>query len=451
LGAINQAELDRVVGRLGALTAAADELARLPPMGPQFLMRVAQAYTLLGAHDRALPFLKRAVDAAPFDASSQYGLGAAYLFMGQFDDARRHLREAVRLQPRHFMAWYSLVDIDRQTPEANYIPQIEALLPGPDELGNRTLHVGHALAKTYEDFGDYETAFDWLVKGKAVRRTRATYSDANEDALFAAAPATLTGGKGAGFPDESPIFIGGMPRSGTTLVESILAAHPSVRACGETGIMPALVKHASGGSARHILDPDNLREITGADMTMLGRAYIEATQPLAGDAPRFTDKTPLNILYAGIIRRCLPNARIICVRRNPLDSVISFYRTMFVGTPHVYPSVYDLETAARHYVRFHRLADHWREVMPADRYREIRYETLVGDQEGETRGLLDFAGLPFDAATLNFHEAAGVVSTASAVQVRKPIYTSALGRSKRYGDRLAPAIKVLEAAGIALD
>ena len=144
-------------------------------------------------------------------------------------------------------------------------------------------------------------------------------------------------------------------------------------------------------------------------------------------------------------------ARLHAMRRNPMDSIISFYRTMFFASPHVYPSVYDLENAAHHYVRFHRLADHWREVLPADRYLELSYETFVADQENQTRALLDFAGLPFDARSLDFHSQGGVVATASAVQVRRPIYDSSVGRWKRYGDKLKPAIAVLEKAGIPVD
>lgn len=450
MGLVNQTEVDKVISRLGAISAAAEELAGMPSTGVQFLAGVGRAYTLLGAHDRALPFLRRAADATPFDAGARYGLGAAFLFLGRFEEARRHLMEAVRLEPRHFMAWYSLVELEKQTAEANHIPQLEALFAPPDSDGSRRLHIGHALAKTCEDMGQHEVAFDWLVRGKAVRRGGADYSDGREDALFAAAADTATLG-GQGFASDAPIFIGGMPRSGTTLVEAILSAHPDVTACGEVAMIPALVKHLSGGSQRPILDPANLREMADADPAVLGRSYIEATRAVAGRTPRFTDKTPLNALYAGLIHWALPNARIVCLRRDPMDSVISFFRTMFVATPHVYPSVYDLETAARHYVRFHRLADHWRETLPPDRYREVRYEELVADQEGETRRLLDFVGLEFDPRTLVFHKQQSTVSTASAVQVRRPIYTTALGRWKRYGDRLNPAVAILTAAGIAID
>jgi tetratricopeptide (TPR) repeat protein len=443
-------DLDSVVSRHGDLKATADELAGHPPMGPQFLTRVGQAYTMLGAHDEAEKFLRRAADAMPYDGNAQYHVGAALNFLGRFEEARARLLEAVRLQPRHHPAYYSLADIETQTPERNYIRQLEALFPGPDPVGHRTLHVGHALAKTYEDLGDYGQAFDWLVKGKAIRRVQADYSSAREDELFAEAPATATAGRLPGHEDGTAIFIGGMPRSGTTLVEAILSAHPDVTAGGEPGMFPALVKHISGGGDRNVLDPRNLRETRDIDLGRLGRGYMDAVRPIGGGTPRFTDKTPLNVLYAGLILRALPNARVITLRRDPMDSVISFFRTMFVATPHVYPSVYDLETAARHYVHFHRLADHWREALPADRYREVRYEELVADPEGEIRSLLDFAGLPFEPAVLDFHNQSNVVATASAVQVRKPIYNSALGRWKRYGDKLDPAAKILTEAGIDL-
>ncbi len=442
---------EAVVERLGKLSAAADELAGLPPMGPQFLARVGKAYTLLGAHARAADFLRRAADATPCDASAQYNIGSALIFTGQFEEARRRLSEAVRLEPRHYLAWYALVTLDRQTAVSNHIKALETQFAGPDPAGDRTLHIGHALAKTFEDLGDFETSFDWLVKAKAVRRSKADYSARREDALFAAAADANLGGQGTGWRTDAPIFIGGMPRSGTTLIESIMAAHPDVTAGGEFGILPSLVKHIGGGAERHLLDPQNLRDLAAADLSRLGAGYIKATRPMVGATARFTDKTPLNTLYAGVIRRALPDARIITLRRDPMDSVISFFRTLFVATPHVNPSVYDLENAAHHYVRFHRLADHWRDTLPADRYLEISYEALVEDQEGETRRLLAFAGLPFDPRSLDFHNQPGVVATASAVQVRQPLTASAVGRWRRYGDRLSPAVAILEKAGIPVD
>jgi len=211
------------------------------------------------------------------------------------------------------------------------------------------------------------------------------------------------------------------------------------------------VKYIGPGRERHILDAANLRDLADVDLAKLGKGYMDAMAPVAGDTPRVTDKTPMNVLYAGIILRALPNAKVICLRRDPMDSVISFFRTMFVATPHVYPSVYNLKHAARHYVRFHRLADQWRDLLPPDRYREQSYEALVADQEGQTRELLAFAGLDFHPDVLRFHELEGVVATASVAQVRKPIYKTAMGRWKRYGRQLQPAIDILREAGIEVE
>lgn len=442
---------EEAVNRLVGLKAAADELAAMPPQGPQFLTRVGQAYTLLGAHDRAAEFLARAAEAAPTNGQAHYNIGAAYIFLGRFEEAKAHLLKAIQYEPRHYPSYYSLTDMEKQTPEANYIPQLEALFEGPDRDGNRTLHVGQSLAKTYEDLGDPEKAFDWLVRGKEIRRKYADYSPVREEALFAAAPATATAGRGRGYEDGAPIFIGGMPRSGTTLVEAILAAHPDVTAGGEPGIIPALVKYIGPGRERHILDAANLVDLADVDLARLGKGYMDAIAPIAGDTPRMTDKTPMNAIYAGVILQALPNAKVICMRRDPMDSVTSFFRTMFFSTSHVYPSVYDLKTAAHHYVRFHRLADKWREILPPDRYREQSYEALVADPEGQTRELLEFTGLDFHPDVLRFHELGNIVSSASASQVRQPIYKTALGRWKRYGKQLQPAIDVLRKAGIEVE
>jgi len=441
--------LARIVGRLRQLNAAADELSRAAETDPSLPERVGRVYTMIGAHDRAAPLFRRAVALMPTDANAHYSLGAALVFLGEFDEARAHLKRAVELEPRHFAAWYSLVTLEAQTAASNHLEALQAQFAGPDPDGLRTLHIGHALAKTYEDLGDYETAFDWLVKAKAERRKKANYSSVGEAATFAAAQAAAGYGKGKGFGTDEPIFIVGMPRSGTTLVEAIVSAHPDVAAGGELGLIPVLAQHFSGGADRPLLSAANFTGLADVDLNTFGRAYLEATRPVSGKSPRFLDKTTIDALYAGFILRALPNAKVICLRRDPMDSIVSYFRHMFFAWPHVYPSIYDLTHAAEHYVRFHALADHWRETLPADRYREQSYEALVADQEGQSREILEFLNLPFDQGVLSFHDRDNVVSTASAVQVRQPVYGSAVGRWKRYGDRLQPALEVLQKAGLA--
>ena len=444
--------LERIVGRLRVVLSAADELAAMPAAGANFLTRVGRAYTQVGAHDRAAEFFRRAVDSAPGDPNGHYNLGAALVFTGEFADAKRHLLRAVELEPRHFPAWYSLAAVERQTHVSNYIPQLEAQFAGPDPDGSRSLHIGHALAKTYEDLGQWETSFDWLLKAKAERGRRAGYSASGEQAAFRAAMAAFDTAKGPGFDSEEPVFVVGLPRTGTTLIDSILCAHPDVTSGGELGILPVLAKYFAGVAAEtSVLDPAVFAGVAQTDMARFGRLYVEATRPVSGRTSRFVDKTTASILFAGIIAKALPKARIVCLRRDPMDSVVSYFRHMFFHWPHVYPSVYDLRHAAVHYALFHALADHWGRVLPPDRYHQVSYERLVADQEGETRKLLDFIGLPFDAACLDFHKQKRVVATASAVQVRQPVYGSAIGRWRRYGDRLAPAIEVLRATGVITD
>ncbi|HYE43603.1 MAG TPA: sulfotransferase [Caulobacteraceae bacterium] len=446
-------DLARIVGRIAGVRAAADELARAATTDPDMLNRVGNAYAMIGVHDRALEFYRRAANAAPFHAGCFYNLGSVQSFTGDFEASRRSLARAVELDPDLHQAWLSLVLLDRQTREGNHLPRLEGMfnLPAPDPDGNRALHLGHAIAKTYEDLGDPVASFDWLVRAKEGRRRNAEYSPVREQALFTAAAETLKPASGPGFDTEEPVFVLGLPRTGTTLVDRILSAHPDVTSAGELNNFPLLVRHFSGVRGTRLLEPSMFEAIAGADMAELGRRYLESTRPITGAAARFTDKTPINVVFAGLIHRALPNARIVCLRRDPMDSVLSYFRQIFFHPKHPYPSVYDLRNAAIHYAHFHGLADHWRRVLPADRFLELRYETLIADQEGQTRRLVDFVGLPWDPRCLDFHSQPGVVATPSAVQVRQPIYSSSIGRWKRYGDRLAPALDVLKRAGVLAD
>ncbi|HRD28065.1 MAG TPA: sulfotransferase, partial [Caulobacter sp.] len=262
----------------------------------------------------------------------------------------------------------------------------------------------------------------------------------------ATAPRPAGGAPGHG--SAAPIFVFGLPRSGTTLVERIITSHPDVISTGEPMDFAGLVRRFAGAPTRELIDGPTLRAVPPGDLSNLGAAYVEAIRARHPGGSRFTDKTPLNFLFGGLIHAALPQARMVCLRRHPVDSCLAVYRQRFTTGSAYYDWVYSLEATARFYLAFDALVAHWRATLPADRFREVTYEDVVSDQEGQSRALLDWLGLPWDDRVLAFHENAAPVSTASAVQVRRQVYASSVGRWKRYGDRLRPLTDILVAGGV---
>lgn len=432
--------------------AAAEAAAVLGPQDALTLDTIGVVFTRAGLHARALPFFEAAVAREPRNASFQYNLAASRQFAGDFEGAESAYGAALEMDPQLHRAWSSRVALRRQTPEANHRSQLEALMAEPSDDPDRALHLGHALAKTCEDLGDHEAALAWLARAKAAKRQALGYRPEWDEALFAAAARTFqVGTKAAGDPDAAPIFVVGLPRTGTTLVDRILSSHPQVVSVGELANFGLAVKRAAGTASSLVLDPETLAAADRIDLGAVGRAYVESVADLRGPSPRFVDKMPLNVLYAGLIHRALPNARIVCLRRHPMDACLSNYRQLFATGFSYYNYAFDLADLGRYYLAFDRLVAHWREVLPPDRFTEVGYEAIVADQEGQTRRLLDFCGLEWDRRCLAFHENEAPVATASSVQVRQPLYASSVGRWRRYGDGLAPLRRVLEAGGVAVD
>jgi hypothetical protein len=247
-------------------------------------------------------------------------------------------------------------------------------------------------------------------------------------------------------PSNEPIFIVGLPRSGTTLVERILGSHSDVFAAGELNHFAAAlvsgVLSRTGG--RPLPRPELIAGSRELDFAALGADYLERTRPATSHRRRFTDKMPLNYLYCGLIRRALPNARIVHVRRHPMASCYAMFKTLFKDG---YPFSYDLNEIAQYYVGYRRLMDHWRQSMPGAIH-DISYERLVRDLEGESRRLLSACGLEWQDSCLEFHRNPTATTTASAAQVRRPLYDSSLAQWRHYEQQLEPLRARLLAAGI---
>jgi tetratricopeptide (TPR) repeat protein len=404
--------------------------------------------TRAGAHAEAIAPFRRAVERDSTKAQYHYNLGAALQFVGDFTGAAAQYRCALALDERFYRAWSSLAQVARAPLTAAEIATLERALDGGTLDADGELHVCHALAKQHEDEGRYGDAFQCLDRGKRRKRAELAYDSATDSALFAAAAETAGDGRtGAGHASQEPIFIVGMPRTGTTLVERILSSHPSVFAAGELTNFGLALKRSTATPSNRVLDAATLRAGVTCNASELGSLYVESTRPRTGHTGRFIDKMPLNFFYAAIIRRALPNAKIVCLRRNPLDTCLSNYRQLFATGFSYYNYAYDLLDTGRYFAAFAKLADLWSRTLGPN-YLEVHYEHVVEDTEGEARRLLEFCELPWDPVCVAFERNAAPVATASSVQVRQPIYRTAVERWRHYERELAPLQALLRAEGV---
>jgi len=444
---VSAAEVSQIIERNARALLVAAQAAASNPTNPAIQAAAAQAYAHAGAYDQSVAHWKRASTLAPANADIIVALGKALETTGDIVGAKAAFLRAIALAPNNAEAHYSVTHIERQTPLNNHIDALKRIFSRPSPDGVSALQAGHALARTYEDFGQLEESFQWLHKAKAIRGRLNPYAAARERN---AAEAAMTAASGAanGFASEEPIFVVGMPRTGTSLVDRILSMHPSVTSVGELSNFTQLLKAMVETGDSLPLDAASLTEIASADLAALGRAYVESTRPITGKTPRFVDKAPINYLLAGIILRALPNARIVCLLRDPMDACLSLYRQMFLTDKPYYNFNYDLANTARAYALHDRVLAHWREVLPSDRYLEVRYEDVVANIEAQARRMVAFCGLDWDSRCLSFHENPTAIATPSASQVRQPLYASSVGRWKKYGALMDPAKAVLVQEGI---
>ena len=444
-----------------AFEAAARAL-ELDPRDALTLDTIGVVMTRAGAHAEAIEPFRRAVALDSSKAAYQYNLGASLQFVGDFAAAEAAFRRAVTLDAGHYRAWAALPQVARTPFTPEEVATLEQRLDDGTLDADAELIVCHALARQCEDRGEYAQSFRYLERGKRRKRTVLAYSFETDRALFAAARACGSGfsrdaaTRAAGAPDAAsarghpstePIFIVGMPRTGTTLVERILSSHPDVFAAGELTNFGLVLKRMAQTPSIRVLDPETLAAGMKLAAAQLGEGYVESTRPRTGRTPRFIDKMPLNFFYAALIHRALPNAKIVCLRRGALDACLSNYRQLFATTFSYYNYSNDLLDTGRYYIEFDSLSRHWRETLPATSYREVRYEDVVEHTEREARALVDFCGLDWHPACLAFHENAAPVATASSVQVRRPIYKTAVERWRRYEKEVEPLRRLLEEAG----
>lgn len=431
--------------------AAADAATAMSPDDPATLDTLAVVYTQANAHAKAVRLFERALQRMPGRAIAHFNLATSLTFVGELDRAEREYEACLAIDPAFWKAHLALAQLRKASAESNHLPRLRALLEKATEATARMyLHLAHA--KELEDLGDYPQAFLHLSAGKAAGGEGRGYTTARDALVFDLLRALFAEpiAMGGGFASDAPIFVVGMPRSGTTLVDRILSSHPDVHSAGELQNFGVVLKRLSGSRTPELLDVDTLRRAMQVDPRVLGKAYVDSTRPGTAARPRFVDKLPHNFLYLGYIARALPNARIVCLRRNPMDTCLGNFRQLFAQTSPYYDYSFDLLDTGRYFLLFDALMRHWHQVLPG-RILEVQYESLVDDQEGQTRRLLAHCGLGWDEACLRFSENTAPVATASAVQVREPMHRQALARWKRYGSALDGLRELLEAGGIPID
>lgn len=426
-----------VIGRHLEAKSLADTAAQ-QDVDDAFLMdTLGVVYSRTGYHEKAIPFFEQAVELNSKPANFHYNLGASLQFLGRFDDAESAYKNTLQRDPKAYRAWSSLIALKKQSSNTNYIDQLQALFDQLQDDADASLHLGHALAKSFEDLGDYIESFNWLERAKKLKSKDSQSHRISYQSLFkAAAGVGNSRAASTSVDSDAPIFIVGLPRTGTTLVDRIISSHSQVSSAGELNVFPGLIKAVTGTKSNMVLDVETMVAAAELNLSDVGQAYLDSTLELARGARRFTDKMPLNFFYTGLIHQALPNARIIALRRSSMDSCLSNFRQLLTVQFSYYDYTYDLNSTAAFYRAFHDLMEHWRNTLPPDRFMEIRYEDIVLDQENQTRKLLNFCELEWQEECLRFHENDAPVSTASSVQVRQPLYSGSIGRWKRYGDKL---------------
>ena len=429
--------------------AVADRALEHEPSDPVSCDTLGVVYSQANVHAKASRMFRRVVELQPMHPGYRFNYATSLIVAGDVAGAEEQLLKCLELDPRFWKANLTLAHLRKQTEGDNHVAALQQALAehGGEREARQFLNL--ALAKELEDLGDYPRAFPHLVAGKHAGAEGRDYTSDHDKALFDAIMETFPGAApaSAGHANDEAIFVIGMPRTGTTLLDRILSSHPDVHSCGELQNFGVALKRASGSRTRPMLDVETMRLAAGADWAALGQRYIESTRPGTGGTPRFVDKLPHNFLYAGYIANALPGAKLVCLRRNPMDTCLSNFRQLFALSSRYYDYSFDLLDTGRYYLLFDRLMAYWQQAVPG-RILEVNYEDLVDDQEATTRRLLQFCGLEWDEACLAFERNAAPVATASAVQVREPIHRSHMDRWKRYKPQLQDLRELLEAGGV---
>ena len=443
-------EIDALIhcGKMAEALSALQQMENAVGNSPQVLSQIGEFYMAIGAYTDADRAYGAALAKNDRNPGYLYNAATTAIALGDLEKAENLFNRVIALNPHDYDAWYNRATLRKQTRENNHIEDLKQMLASGVRDANGAVQLQYALAKELEDVEDYDRAFAHLRAGADLRAKITNYNVKGDLAAMNAIADHMDTGFCAKVPAASdgpgPIFILGLPRTGTTLVDRILSSHSRVESLGEINDFAlALMRLAkSGGNKRELI-----RRALELDHDKLGQSYLDSSRARRGNRDIcLVDKTPANFLYIGLIARALPTAKIIHLTRNPMDSCYAIYKTLFrMG----YPYSYRLEDLAAYYAGYRRLMDHWHNCLPG-RILDVKYEDLVGNQEDMSRWMLSHCGLVWEEACLEFHTNTSASATASAAQARQPIYRTSVEKWRHYEKQLAPLQQALIDQGISV-
>jgi tetratricopeptide (TPR) repeat protein len=388
--------------------------------------------------------LEQALALDPAHAAAHNTLGKMLINQGNFNEALEHVGRAIALKPDYAEAHLNRAQVKFFHPGDTELAALEELATS-NLSPQKAVYIHFALAKALEDTQDYARAFEHRRKGNALKRAQINYDEATALRQFQRLSTVFDQGlfdrfRGAGDPSPVPVFIVGMPRSGSTLVEQILASHPQIHGAGELMDFEEVTKSVLQDVKPPLPYPECVAALDATTFHRIGRAYLSRLTAHSVGKVLITDKLPGNFLNIGLIQLALPNARIIHTVRHPVATCLSCYSKLFTSGNHY---TYDLAELGRFYRHYQELMTHWRSVLPQQSILDVSYEEVVDDLEGQARRLIEYCDLPWDDRCVSFHTTSRTVRTASAVQVRKPLFRGSLQRWRRYESEIAPLLDEL--------
>lgn len=438
-----------VLVRQQKLEAAAEQVERLlakEPGNPNFLILKGTILVRMGEHGEALEIYERVLKDYPNQPRAQMNYGHTLKTVGRLDESIQAYRECIRLSPGIGEAYWSLANLKTFEFSADDIELMESQVTKEGGDANDQAHIAFALGKALEDHRRYDESFKYYARGNSIRKVNHRHDPRinvfnSVRQVKTLDEAFFTAHKGQGFDAPDPIFIVGLPRSGSTLLEQILASHSQVEGTAELTdiitISRKLAKKSRENSAGYY--PEILKDLSAEKTRELGEGYIKSTRIQRSVEPYFIDKMPNNFQHIGLIHLILPNAKIIDARRHPMGCCFSGFKQLFARGQ---AFTYDLDYIGKYYRDYVLLMDHWDRVLPG-RVLRVQYEDMVSDTENQIRRMLDYCGLEFEQQCLRFYETKRAIRTPSAEQVRQPIYTSGTDHWRNYEAHLGPLKKAL--------